>query len=457
MSLRQIVLRIGVAPGLVCLLVLIAGCGDGPLAPGGASGQDGRGGHAGAPGTVKEFEEPADPENPEAPEDPELFVVGQAVIQLVPGVAIEDVHAIYGTTTVAAEPGRREYLVAGPEGVSTPALISGMSYSGLCVGSEPNYRLGTPESEQASLAIYEGIFGHSDYVDQEALSRIRAPAAQAIANGAGVLVAVLDTGADLDHPDLADNLVPGLDLVDNDLDPSDLPNGIDDDHDGFLDEAAGHGSHVAGIVAAVAPAVAIMPIRVLDSEGNGDAFAVARGIYAAIDAGANVINLSLGLGETVDVMKRAIQEARQTGILVIVSAGNAGTRIDHHFPANLSEAMTIAATDRNDLKAYFSNFGSSVSVSAPGAGIMSTYWNGGYALWSGTSMAAPFTAGAAALRLSQGSLPPGDLQQRIEEASYPLDARPHPYMGELGEGRLDLLPLVLEPAFLISEADQRSR
>lgn len=432
MSLRQIALRIRFAPGLVSWLALVAGCGGGPLAPGGS----GHGGPAGVPETVQEYEEPT---------DPELFVEGQAVIRLAPGVAIEEVNALYGTTTVAAEPGRREYLIAAPAGASTRGLVSSLIYSGLCVDCEPNYRLGTPESEQASLAIYEGIFGHSDYVDQDALSRIRAPAAQTIANGAGVLVAVLDTGADLDHPDLADNLVPGLDLVDGDADPSDLPNGIDDDDDGFLDEAAGHGSHVAGIVAAVAPAVAIMPIRVLDSEGNGDAFAVARGIYAAIDAGANVINLSLGLGETVDVMKRGIQEAREAGILVIVSAGNAGARIDHHFPANLSEAMTIAATDRYDRKAYFSNFGSDVSVSAPGVGIMSTYWNGGYALWSGTSMAAPFTAGAAALRLSQGTLPPGDLQQRIEEASYPIDAQPHAYRGELGEGRLDLLPLVLVP------------
>jgi subtilisin family serine protease len=443
MSLLRIPFSIRLVLGLSGPLFLLAGCGEGPLAP--DSTPTGHGAFAGAPGTIREIEDPPDPESPGIPEDPDLLVLGQAVIELAPGVTIEDVHAAYGTSTVSVIPGEPVYLVEGPKGVPTAALIACMYYSGLCISSEPNYRLGTPESEQASLAFYEGTFGHSDYVDQDALSRIRAPAAQEIADGEGVLVAVVDTGADLDHPDLADNLVPGLDLVDGDAEPSDLPNGIDDDHDGFLDEATGHGSHVAGIVAAVAPAVAIMPIRVLDSEGNGVTFTVARGIYDAIAAGADVINLSLGLDESVDVMKRAIHDARHDGILVVVSAGNAGARIDHHFPANLSDVMTIAATDHLDLKAYFSNFGTEVSVSAPGVGIMSTYWNGGYALWSGTSMAAPFTTGAAALRLSQGWLPPGDLQQRIEDASYPLDLRPHPYMGELGEGRIDLLPLVLYP------------
>lgn len=438
-------LRIRVALGLLglaCAQLLAAGCGRDSLAPE-ETGRD-PGSSAGAPHAIHEVEDPLDPEAPPDPDyldDPELLIVGQAVIRLSPGVTIEDVNATYWTTTVAAVPGRREYVVAGPEGLPTAALIAGMAYSGLCADAEPNFRLGTPESEQASLAIYEGVFGHDDYVDQEALARIRAPAAQAIASGAGVLVAVVDTGADLDHVDLLDNLVPGRDLVDGDLDPSDLPDGIDNDADGVVDEAAGHGSHVAGIIAAVAPAVSIMPVRVLDSDGNGDAFTVAGGIYAAIDAGADVINLSLGLHETARVMRRAIQEARQAGVLVVVSAGNAGVRINRQFPANLSEAMTIAATDRYDLKAVFSNYGSNVSVSAPGVGIMSTYWNGGYALWSGTSMAAPFTAGAAALRLGQGELPPGPLQQRIEDTSQPLNV----YGGELGEGRIDLLALVAPP------------
>ncbi len=406
-----------------------------------------RGGDLGAPGSIEEIPESGDPDGPEAPESPELYVVGQAVFRLAPGASIDGINARFGTTTVSAVPERGEYLVSGPEGVPTGDLVLGLAHSGLCTGAEPNYRLASPEAEQVSLAFYEGTFGHSDYVDQTALARIRATEAQQIADGGGVLVAVLDTGADLDHLDLADNLVPGIDLVDGDNDPSDLPNAIDDDEDGLIDEAVGHGSHVAGIIAAVAPAVSIMPIRVLDSEGNGDAFAVARGIYLAIDAGADVINLSLGLDETADAMKRAIQDARDAGILVTVSAGNAGTRIGHHFPANLSAAMTVAATDANDYKATFSNFGSDVSVSAPGVGIMSTYWNGGYALWSGTSMSAPFVAGAAALRLSQGPLGPDELRQRIEDASFPLDFLPRTYLGELGRGRLDLLPLLMPPSW----------
>ncbi len=433
MSCQPIGSMVRLLAGLGLGLAALAGCsGDGPLEPGKRSGPGARApGFAAAPGEIE------DPEPREV-----LRLEGQAIIEVSGGATIGEIEARYGTTTLGAIPGRGEYLVEGPAGLTTDDLTLGLFHSGLCDDSEPNYTLEPPESEQGSFAFYDGGFGHGDYVDQMALARIRAPEAQQIATGAGILVAVIDTGADLDHPDLVDNLVPGIDFVDEDNDPSDLPNNIDDDQDGVVDEATGHGTHVAGIIAAVAPAASILPVRVLDSDGIGDAFDVARGIYFAIDAGADVINLSLGLDASVRAVRRAIDEAMNRGILVVTSAGNRGTQIGHHFPASLSEVMTIAATDAGDRKAYFSNFGSNVSVSAPGVGIMSTYWNGGYALWSGTSMAAPFVAGAGALRLSLGPLPPGDLRSRIENAAFPLDNVMHAYRGQLGEGRLDLLPLV---------------
>ncbi len=446
MPKRDLVVLLGLWLGVGTVVFGLGGCGgENPLGATAGLGMDDRL-PSGAPGSIEDPPGSPDPDDPPYGGDPGSYVTGYSVIHLSSGATIEDIHAQYGTRTVSSIPSRREYLVAGPDGVPTWDLVTGLGYSVSCDDADYCQYLETPESEQASLAFYEGIFGHPDYVDQDALARIRAPEAQAIATGAGVLVAVIDTGADLDHPDLAGHLVGGIDLLDGDNDPSDLPNGLDDDQDGLIDEATGHGSHVAGIVALVAPAASIMPIRVLDSDGNGTAFEVAHGIYTAIDAGADIINLSLGLEARSKVMRRAIQEARQAGILVTVSAGNAGQRITSHFPANLSDATTIAATDAGDLKTYFSNYGSNVSVSAPGMGIMSTYWNGGYALWSGTSMAAPFVAGAAALRLSQGTLPPGDLEQRIEAAAHPFGS--NPYLGEIGSGRLDLLPLVLGPALL---------
>jgi subtilisin family serine protease len=358
-------------------------------------------------------------------------------------MTIEDVHAMFATSTVEGIPASATYLIAAPEGVSTDYLQPAIKYSNMCDCAEPNYLLETPESEQRSFAIYEGGFGHQEYVEQYALDRIRSAEANAVSTGDGILVAVIDTGIDADHPDLIDNLSgSGYDFVDEDSDPADLPNGLDDDLDGAIDEATGHGTHVAGIIAAAAPDVVILPIRVLDSDGNGTVFNVTQGIYFAMGAGAKVINLSLGLDETVDSIKRAIQAAHEADILIVASAGNRGLPDPYHFPAGRSEVMAIAATDALDHKALFSSFGSHIAVSAPGEGIMSTYWNGGYAIWSGTSMSTPFVAAAGALRLSLLPEGPDEIQHRIEESSYELDRSP--YEGELGEGRIDLLSLVLD-------------
>ena len=373
---------------------------------------------------------------------PLRWVPRELIVRLTQGTSIDEFHATFGTSTIEELPQALTYLVATPAGMSLHDLINNMNYSSLCDYAEYNYLLDTPESEQHSLAIYEGDYDHENYVDQYALVRIGAAKAHASSTGSGVLVAVIDTGIDLDHPDLVDNLgAPGYDFIDGDWEPADLPNGTDDNGNGLIDEAAGHGSHVAGIIAAAAPGVVLLPLRVLNSDGTGTAFHVTRAIYYAIDAGAQVINLSLGLEARVDAMARAIQKARNVGVLVVASAGNRGIEDEDHFPASLPEVMAIAATNAFDRKALFSNYGHHISISAPGEGIMSTYWNGGYAIWSGTSMAAPFVAAAGAIRLAMEPLDPGDLRRLIEDTSFEINEGPY----ELGEGRVDLLALVQAP------------
>ncbi len=378
------------------------------------------------------------------PVRPSPAVPGELIVDVADGRSIEEVHASFGTSTVHSLPGTPTYLVAAPLGVPLADLAAGIANSQLCSGVDLNYLIETPESEQGSFAFYDGGFDHGDYVDQGALARIGAPAAHAVSTGAGVLVAVIDTGIDLDHPDLADNLGPaGYDFVDEDAVPADLPDGIDEDGDGEVDEATGHGTHVAGIIAAAAPDVVLLPLRALDSDGTGTAYDVTRAIRYAISAGAQVINLSLGLDSTVEAMEDAIQDARDARILVVASAGNRGVQDENHFPARLSEVMAVAATNDQDLKATFSSYGHHISVSAPGVGIMSTYWNGGYAIWSGTSMAAPFVAGAGAVLLAVAAGDAEEARRAIEDTSFDLDREQQPYHGLLGEGRIDLLSLVL--------------
>jgi subtilisin family serine protease len=239
--------------------------------------------------------------------------------------------------------------------------------------------------------------------------------------GSGVVVAVVDTGVDWDHADLVNQIWVNADEV--------AGNGIDDDHNGYVDDirgwdfasgdsnpddANGHGTHVAGIIAAdnngfgatgVAPDATIMPIRVLGSDGSGTESAVAAGIRYAAANGADIINLSLG-GSYSSVIYAAIQYAQTLDVLVVVASGNEYASTPSYparFSSSLSNVLSVGAYSSSNSIASFSNdVGSSgaVQVDAPGVNVYSTYMNYQYATFSGTSMATPSVAGLAALALS---------------------------------------------------------
>lgn len=257
------------------------------------------------------------------------------------------------------------------------------------------------------------------------LNAVNAPEAWAAGyTGEGITVAVVDTGVDLDHPDLVGNLF---------VNAGEIPgNGIDDDGNGFVDDVhgydfadndaiandvGGHGTHVAGTIAAddngfgatgVAPDARILPVRVLGANGSGNSFDVAAGIRYAADLGADIINLSLGGGYS-RAIETAIDYARSLGSIIVAAAGNESASTPS-FPARFSASddnvISVGAFSSSGRVAGFSNdVGSSgssgaVQVDAPGVGIYSSYVGGGYATLSGTSMAAPHVAGLAALTLS---------------------------------------------------------
>lgn len=215
-----------------------------------------------------------------------------------------------------------------------------------------------------------------------------------------VIIAVLDSGVDLDHPELVDRVVAGYDFVNDDDDPT-------DDH--------GHGTHVAGIIAATAnngigavgvcPGCSLMPVKVLDSSNVGSWSTVADGIVYAVDHGAKIINLSLGGTAKTQVVADAIDYAADQGVLVIAAAGNIRTDAPF-YPAALDTVVAVSATRDDDTRWSLSNYGEWIDISAPGYAIFSTYNDlnnpyGGYTFMSGTSMAAPHVAGLAGLLLSQ--------------------------------------------------------
>ncbi|MCX6421862.1 MAG: S8 family serine peptidase, partial [Actinobacteria bacterium] len=229
---------------------------------------------------------------------------------------------------------------------------------------------------------------------QWALDRLQAESAWTRSRGAGVTVAVIDTGVAA-HPDLGGSFVAGKDFA----------SGGDGRNDGH-----GHGTHVAGIIAAtpnnalgvagLAPDVTIMPIKVLDDLGRGYSSAVSNGIIWATDQGADIISMSLGGGYD-SGQGVAVAYAISRGVTVIAAAGNersSGSPVS--YPGAFPGVLAVSATQSDNLIASYSNRGGYIDIAAPGTAIYSTLPSG-YASWSGTSMATPYVSAAAALVLSR--------------------------------------------------------
>jgi len=257
------------------------------------------------------------------------------------------------------------------------------------------------------------------------LAKANAPAAWQLTTGSPeTIVAVLDTGADLHHPDLAGAFVPGYDFVHQDEDPS-------DDH--------GHGTMVTGVIAARAnngiggagacSRCSVMPIKVIAADGSGNAGDVALGIVWAADHGARVINLSFVLSGPDDGVTSAIGYAQARGAVVVAAAGNAGSS-EITFPAGIPGVVSVTGTDGADVRYSWANYGSWVRFAAPGCS-QATAPAGGYGEFCGTSSAAAFVSGLVGLARSLAADAPADA------ISAQLAAHAVPVGGFVSAGRVD--------------------
>jgi thermitase len=265
-----------------------------------------------------------------------------------------------------------------------------------------------------------------------------------------VRIAIVDSGADVRHEDLKHNIWTN---------PKEIPgNHKDDDGNGYKDDVHGwdfvdndatvedtfkHGTHVAGIAAAdtnngigVAggcPNCKLLIAKVLDGYGSGTADDVAEGIIWGVDNGAKVVNLSFASTGDARVVRDAVDYAKRRRVVVVAAAGNR-RKSRLMYPAAYSNVIAVAATDRRDKRASFSNYGDWVDVAAPGESILSTMPGGRYAYMDGTSMAAPHVCALAGLLASQG-LRPARIPKRIFNTAVDLGhAGDDPYYGH---GRID--------------------
>ncbi|HEX5911377.1 MAG TPA: S8 family peptidase [Thermoleophilaceae bacterium] len=285
--------------------------------------------------------------------------------------------------------------------------------------AEPDFTLSTAATRTPNDPDYPFQYA----VANSATGAISAPEAWGTRTSCST-VAVLDTGIDTDHPDLAPNIYKSSDKPNN---------GKDDDKNGYVDDTYGlnvikgkgsgeddngHGSHVSGIiggrgnngtgVSGICWSTKLMAVKFMNSKGKGSTSDAIDGIQYAAKKGAKVINCSFGSSSKSSALHDAVDYAQSKGSLLVVAAGNDGDNIDKkpEYPASYTDSniLTVAATTSTDTLASFSNYGSTaVDVAAPGNQILSTYLGGGYKLLSGTSMASPYAAGTAAMLRKQES------------------------------------------------------
>ena len=346
----------------------------------------------------------------------------QILISFEPGTSrplAARIHRQLGGQVTTTIPGVGVQVVTVPEG---RAMAMDKAYS-----SNPRVSYAEPDFViQAMGDPDDPYFGR-----QWGLTIIGAPQAWEVTTGSpSINIAILDTGVDQDHPDLADKIVSNINLTSS---PT-----VDDVH--------GHGTHVAGIAAAttnngvgvagLGHASTIMNVKVLGDGGAGTYSGLISGIIWAADNGAEIINMSLGGSSYSITLENAVNYAWSKGVVVVAAAGNAGSSTPC-YPAAHANCMAVAATNGYDAVASFSNYGNWVDVAAPGVAIYATLKDSGYGYKSGTSMASPHVAGLAGLVFTTVSDTNGDgklnddVRSRIEATCDDIGA------AGIGSGRIN--------------------
>jgi subtilisin family serine protease len=395
------------------------------------------------------------PPPPPPPPGPNAGVANEVVVQLNAGGDVTALVAAYPVSVIDQFGRRPIWRLRVAAGADTDGLIATLRADSRVRFAERNYENETPEGRRRSGWFVGGDAG--TFASQWAPAALRLPEAHATSVGAGIRVAVLDTGIDLAHPAFAGRLARtaagallGRDFVDDDADPSEV--GISSD------AAFGHGTHVAGLVSLVAPQATLMPVRVLDRTGRGNIWVLAEALAwaadpdgnPATDDGSHVINLSLGTTQPTNLLRTAValadcdfnddddefadpgfdddkvRCANKFGAVVLAAAGNDGSDTQLQYPAAeaVPGSLSVTAHTQQRTLAPFANRGAWVEIAAPGEAIISTFPGGGYATWSGTSMASPLAAGTAALVLATLPDPRGvlplDIAQRLLARSASL-------------------------------------
>jgi thermitase len=397
---------------------------------------------------------------------------GEVVVRLHPGVAIEQILADYPSFSLQRLdehlPYNLEteniYLLGTTDDRDAKTVADSLATDARVKIAEPNYVTEVPEApaggarHKARGITYRKQSSKANHTFAEKLNL-----SSCARDVRGATVAVLDTGAQLNHPALRGNFrgVERFDFVENDPTPSDIRVRLDVDGNRLKDQMWGHGTHVAGIVDRVAPGAKIMPLRVLDSEGYGDVYDIARAISFARGHGANVINLSLGTPTPSKLLREMVAETTspEYNIVVAAAAGNAGIETPHYPAAGdyrkhegplpevpsepptdgLLAVISVETAKDSWKKSDFANYGFWVGIAAPGEDIRSAFPGDRYANWSGTSMATPFISGQAALiHAFNGSISSENIEEKMRSNARQIQPENPDYPLKVGAGHANV-------------------
>jgi hypothetical protein len=408
-----------------------------------------------------------------------------------PSSEIGNIAARHGLTVVRSVEGSAGnlHVVAAPAGADVQRTMQSLQADASVQWVEPDTPISLPETSggaplrqmglpgpapisDRTLVQYYGTWAWDAYVNQPAAFVINVAQAHYFATGSGT-VAVLDTGADLNQPVLANSLVAGYDFTRNIAGGSEMADVaqstdsiLDDDQstdpildqlaalvlsqsttaildqstDSILDQnqsqlpsAFGHGTMVAGLVHLAAPTAKIMPVKVFTAAGTSTLSNIVSGIYWAVGHGANVINMSFSSSGSSKELQSAIAYANSKGVICVAAAGNNGEQTIVYPAGYHSSVIGVASTNDQDIRSSFSNYGSAlVTVAAPGEGVVTLYPGNNYAEAWGTSFSAPLVAGGAALLVQLGG-------NNINEAqAVQALSQANPTGQGLGAGELDL-------------------
>lgn len=348
---------------------------------------------------------------------------------------VEQIASRYALSVVSVDSSTGSGVVASDGSFDDSIVLTEMGGDSEVSRVEQNRYLAVSEGNTQSFFV---DVLPAAYHRQAALDLIGVTRIGSMVRGNGVVVAVLDTGVS-PHYGLGVDLIPGYNAFLNNDQSDDVASGVDTNGDGVVDARVGHGTMVAGLVHLVAPGARILPIKVLDSDGYGDAYTIAKGIRYATSRGAQVINLSLSSPVDSHDIEEAIEHARERGIVIVASVANNGQRRDL-FPASYHGVIAVTATDMNDHRAPFADYASYVDLCAPGVDVVGLLPDGRFGQASGTSFSAAMVSGAAALVVR--SLGPSwsswQVRNALNGGAVDIGSLNAGFSGLLGAGRLSL-------------------